>query len=400
MSDVVNVGFRTASIDVSPQFDVYSKVIIHIDNDNAISVGNNTGRVLEIDNPFGTREMAQNILNKLHGFRYQPWQAEDALLDPAAEIGDAVNTASSYGGLYMRSRKFGPLMRADISAPHDEEINHEYKYESSQERKFNRVTGEIKASLIITNNLIQSEVIARQNADNEMYSRITQTASAITAEVGRATEEEGRISSSLSLQASQIAAKVSSSGGGSSFSWILNASSHIWKANSTEVMKISASGLWLKGTIEASKGKIGGFDIGSDSLTYNGLTWGNTSKNKGAYIGQSGIQLGKNFKVDNSGNVTANSMTLAGTLKFLDSQGNIAGTMSAANLQKGAQSAYTNGSYWSGGAGAGYSAYGGLTGAYMDTISLNSGVFKMNGHNVYLGTLYINGSPYNVLRWI
>ena len=377
--------------------------------------------------------MAQNILNRLSGYQYQPYQADGALLDPAAEIGDAVGTATSYGGLYTRSRNFGRLMKADISAPHDEEINHEFKYESPQERKFTRVTGEIRASIILTNNMIQSEVVARQNADNEMSSRITQTADSITAEVQRATAAEGTLSSritqnangitaevsratqaegtlrsSLSVQASEIAAKVDSSGGGGSFSWVMNSNSHTWKANNAEVMRVSASGLWVKGQIEATSGKIGGFDIGSNALSYNGLTWGDTSRNYGAYIGQSGIQLGKNFSVDNGGNLKASNITLSGTL-------NIGGqAITADALRQGAQQSYnnygswngttstvnSNGNYWTGGAGAGYSAYGGLRGTYMETISLNSGTFKMNSHNVYLGTLYINGTAHKVLEWI
>ena len=400
MADVINLGQRVSSVDVSPQFQPYSKVIIHIDDDNAVEVGDNTGRTLEFDNPFGSREMAQNILNRVSGYQYQPYQADGALLDPAAEIGDAVGTATSYGGLYTRSRKFGRLMKADISAPHDEEINHEFKYESPQERKFTRVTGEIRASIILTNNMIQSEVVARQNADNEISSRITQTADSITAEVirataaegtlssritqnangitaevSRATQAEGTLRSSLSVQASEIAAKVDSSGGGGSFSWVLNSSSHTWKANNAEVMRASASGLWVKGQIEATSGKIGGFDIGSNALSYNGLTWGDTSKNYGAYIGQSGIQLGKNFSVDNSGNLKASNITLSGTL-------NIGGqAITADALRQGAQQSYnnygswngttstvnSNGSYWSGGASYGY--------GYGNAISQSSGSY-------------------------
>mgnify|MGYP007115354765 CR=1 FL=1 len=386
MADVINLLQRVSSVDVSPQFQPYSKVIIHINDDEAVEVGNNTGRTLEFDNPFGSEAMAQNILNRLSGYQYQPYQADGALLDPAAEIGDAIGTATSYGGLYTRSRKFGRLMKADISAPHDEEINHEFKYESPQERKFTRVTGEIRASIILTNNMIQSEVVARQNADNEMSSRITQTADSITAEVARATAAEGTLSSrisqnadgitaevqratqaegslsaSLSIQASEIAAKVSASGGGGSFSWVMNSSSHTWKSNNTDVMRISASGLWIKGQVEATSGKIGGFDIGATALQYNGLNWGDTGR-AGVYVGQSGIQLGEQFRVDYNGNVSAANMTLSGTL-------NIGGSLITADaLRQGAQQSYnnygswngatstvnSNGSYWSGGASYGY----------------------------------------------
>ena len=466
MSDVVNLGTRISNLDVSPQFDTYSKVIIHIDDDNYVQAGNDTGRTLEIDNPLGTQELANEILNKLRGFQYQPYQADGSLLDPAAEIGDAVSTPSVYGGIYTRSRTFGRLMKTDISAPCDEEINHEYEFESPQERKYKREMGDVRASLIIQSNMIQAEVVARQNADNEMSSRITQTsdaitaevfarqtavnglraetntkftqtnnaisaeamarqtaingltntmnsrftqtANAITAEVNRATQAEGNLSASLSIQASEIAAKVDSSGGGGSFSWVLDSTSHTWKSNNTEVMKVSASGLWLKGQIEATSGKIGGFDIGSNALRYNGLNYGDTDKDRGAYIGQSGIQLGKNFRVDNAGNVSANNMSLQGTLtiggSYISADDLRLGAARANSGYNGWNSAYSwtsnNGGYCTGGANAGYTAYNGLTGTYMQTISLNSGTFKMNNHNVYLGTLYVSGTPYNVLRWI
>lgn len=342
MSDSIYIGNRASNIDVSPQFQPYSKVIIHIDDDTQVVAGNNTGRTLEIDNPFGNQQMANAILQSLSGFQYQPYNADEVLLDPAAEIGDAIETPTIHGGIYSRNRSFGRLMKADVAAPNDEEINHEYVFETPTERAYKRQVEDVKASFILTNNLIQ-------------------------AEVSRATEEEGTLRSTLSVQATEIAAKVSQSGGGGSFSWVLNSNSHTWKSNNTDVMRISASGLWIKGTVEAATGKIGGFDIGSTALSYNGLTWGDTSKNYGVYIGQSGIQLGKNFSVSNSGAITASSMSLKGTLTFLNSDGTLAGTMSAADLRQGAKrandgysdwnSAYAStnvGGYCYGGAGGGY----------------------------------------------
>ena len=158
MSDVISVARRVTSVDVSPQFDNYSKVIIHVSDETAYEVGNDTGRTLEIDNPFGTQQMAEDILASLTGYQYQPYDAQGALLDPAAEIGDAVNMRGAYGGIYTRERTFGRLMKADVSAPHDEEINHEYQYESPERREFSRAIGEVKASLIIANDRIDATV--------------------------------------------------------------------------------------------------------------------------------------------------------------------------------------------------------------------------------------------------
>lgn len=364
MSDVINVGSKLSNIEASTPFEAYSKVIIHIDDETQVSAGKNGGRVLEVDNPLGTKQIAQEMLDRLNGFRYQPYQADDALLDPAAEMGDAINTPSVWGGIYTRNRTFGRLMMADISAPHDEEINHEYQYESPAERQFKREMGDVHASLRIQSDRIESEVAERKADGAELSTRITQTSDAITSEVSRATQAEGELSAALSIQAEEISAKVSESGGSNasgSFSWALTASGHRWYANGNKnpVMEVTADGLTVRGVIEATSGKIGGFDINQTYLSYNGLKYGDTDKNKGAYIGQSGIQLGSKFKVDNSGNLSCSNLRLTGNIQFYDNDDTYLGSMSAADLKSGAQSAYnwsTDGtaSYWSGGAGGGH----------------------------------------------
>lgn len=333
MSDVVGLGRRVSALDISSQFSNYSKVIIHTDDETTIEVGDDTGRTLELTNPFATQEMAENILQSLSGYQYQPYDAQDALLDPAAEIGDAANIRGTYGGIYSRSRKFGRLMTADISAPHDEEINHEYQYESPEERKFTRQLNEVKASLIIAND--------------------------------------------------RIDASVSQTGGEqASFGWSLTSDAHRWYANGQEVMSITASGLTVKGNVQATTGTIGGFNISASAIWNNISSFGGT-QSSGVYIGTNGIQLGQAFKVTSSGavtatNISANNMTLTGTL-------NIGGsTITAAALRSGAQSAYSNGSYWSGGAAGGYTA--------TNVFNNNTGVAYMNAGTINArSTFYFSG---------
>ena len=312
MSDVVALARRVGQIEVSPQFSDYSKVLIHIDDETVIEVGNDTGRTLEFTCPFATQQMAQDILSSLTGFQYQPFRVTDALMDPAAEIGDAANTRGSYGGIYSRNTKFSEMMPADIAAPQDEEINHEYKYESPQERQFKRQIDDVKASLIIAND--------------------------------------------------RIDASVSQTGGSSSsFGWSLTSNAHRWYANGQEVMAITASGLSVKGNVQATTGKIGGFNISASAIWNNISSFGG-SQSSGVYIGTNGIQLGQRFKVDSSGNVSASNMTLSGTLKIGST------TITADNLRLGAERANSgysswngttstvnsSGSYWSGGASYGY----------------------------------------------
>lgn len=305
MSDVVGLARNVGLVEVSPQFDNYSKVVIHVDDDTVIEVGNDTGRALEFSCPWGTQAMATAMLASLTGFQYQPYKAKDALLDPAAEIGDAANIRGSYGGIYARNRNFNELMPADISAPQDEEINHEYQYESPERREFKRSIDDVKASLIIAND--------------------------------------------------RIDAKVSKTGGtNSTFGWSLTSTAHTWYANGSQVMKISkADGLEVNGKVTATSGKIGNFNISATAIWNNISSFGGSQSN-GVYIGTDGIQLGQKFKVKTNGDVTATKLTVD-TLVIGGSNVSAATLNARANNGNSAFSWTTsNGSYCTGGAGYGY----------------------------------------------
>lgn len=314
MSDSVAVRNRIDNLDVSPRFDSYSKVIIHVSDDTTYEYPEgdvSSGRILEIDNPFGTKQMAMDLLQKLKGFQYQPYNAEGALLDPAAEIGDALNATSVYGGIYSRSKKFGRLMKADVSASQDEEIDHEYEYVSATERRFERSFGEVKATLAVYNDRIEAKVEADTSINRSV------------------------------------------------FGWRLRSDSwEVFAANKT-VLKATESGLEVSGKITATSGKIGGFDIGTRAI-YNNLESMESTATNGVYLGTDGIKLGQNFKVTTSGAVTASSLTLRGTLTFLNNDGTSAGTLTAANLRKYADEAYSSAcksdGYCYKGAGGGYRA--------------------------------------------
>ena len=140
----------------------WSKVVLQVDEELSYTAGDDTGRTLTAANPFGTQQMAEDMLRRLKGSSYQPYSGTDALLDPAAELGDAVEIRGYYGGIYGRTRKPGKLYSADISAPSDEEIDHEYPYKSSQERTVARQNREIKANLQVLADRILAEVEARE----------------------------------------------------------------------------------------------------------------------------------------------------------------------------------------------------------------------------------------------
>lgn len=311
MSNATYLGRKMQRFSSAPQFDGFSKVIITVSDEIEYSAGNDNGRTLRITNPWGTPQMAQDILESVLGFQYQPYTAEGAMIDPAAELGDGVTANNVYGGIYTQKIKFGPLLTATVSAPEDEELNHEYPYKSKPNKEITREAKLLRASLKIEADRITQEAEDRQS-------------------------DVRTLTAQLRVQADLIEAKVSKTGGDtSSFGWVLDESSWTIKANNADVLKATKNGLEVYGKVTATSGKIGGFDIMSNYLSYNNQAWGGTNST-GIYIGVSGIQLGKNFKVDAAGNLTAASGTFTGSVY-------------AGNIQYGGNAGYFNGGGISGG---------------------------------------------------
>ena len=291
MAESFNLLRRVKSLDTAPETDGYSGVTIFAGQDeegNNIEyfAGDRSGKVLEITNEWGTQAQADAIYKKIRGFRYQPYKAAGTTIDPSVEIGDAVTVADTYGGVFLRATDYRDTT-SDLEAPSNEEIEHEFQIQSPTNRQYERFTRSVRSSLTITATKIAAEVEAREEADKAI----------------RAT---------LSVQADAIEARVTKEGGSSSsFGWKLLNNSWTVRGNGKEIFTVDRNGAKVEGEIRATSGKIGGLDIQSDHLSYNGQTWGGTNT-WGCYIGSSGIQLGKNFKVDMSGNLEAASGRFTG----------------------------------------------------------------------------------------
>ena len=346
LSDAVNILRSMESFDKAEQFDGFSKVVITVSDEIEYSSGDDTGRTLTLNCPWGTQEIADNILQSIKGFQYQPMTANGALVDPSAEIGDGISANGVYSGIYSQEIKFNSNLPSDISAPSDEEIDEEFPYKSSQERKVERQNKEIRASLSIQADRITQEVTERQN-------------------------QVGELRATLSVQAQQIEAKVSKEGGNSSsFGWKLTATGWSVYGNGSEKFRIDKDGAYVNGEIRATSGKIGGFDIQTNYLSYNGQTWGGTNST-GAYIGVNGIQLGRNFKVDMQGNLTAAS-------------GTFSGNVNAGNIKYGGSAGYL-----SGGGLSDYSVGGGkVAGSTLGTRVMSGGIVTSLGYADYANEVF------------
>lgn len=138
----IDIGRRVAKHDYGDLFAPYTGVTINLqDGDTSFTAGDDSGRTLTVESPWASQKMADNLLAQVRGARHQPFNATGAILDPAAELGDAITVDGVTGIMYRRSQRFGTLYRSDISAPGDEEINHEIPYYPPVKRALNRVGG-------------------------------------------------------------------------------------------------------------------------------------------------------------------------------------------------------------------------------------------------------------------
>lgn len=331
MSNSVNILKNMVSFEKAEQFDGFSKVVIIVSDEIEYSAGTDTGRTLTLNCPWGTQEIANNILQSIKGFQYQPMTAENALVDPSVEIGDGISANGVYSGVYSLETKFNSNLPSSVSAPADEELYEEHTYVPKSEREVTRKFLEFQSQFRIQDGKISAEVEERKS-------------------------DTKSIRATLEVQADQITAKVNKNDGSSStFGWALETASWRIFSGSNTVLKADKNGLEVKGVIRATSGEIGGFKITSNSLTYNNQTWGGTNTN-GIYIGPSGIQLGKNFKVDAAGNLTAASGTFtgsvnAGNIRYGGSYGTLSGSGISSNSITGNRLEYNTvgTSYVSGG---------------------------------------------------
>lgn len=138
MSDKLYLGLSASSVERGEALPPISRVTVWYDDEGAFTAGDDTGRTLELDCPWATQAMADNLLASLKGYVYQPFTAGDALLDPAAELGDGVTIAGTYSVLAQADTTHDALSPSAIGAPGEEELDHEYPYRSAQSREMAR----------------------------------------------------------------------------------------------------------------------------------------------------------------------------------------------------------------------------------------------------------------------
>lgn len=325
MNEKYYIGKRASSFEVYDNVGPITGVALIVDEENEYIAGDDSGYVLELDCPYGTQQIANNVLASVQGQIYKGFRASNAVLDPLAELGDGVTINGLYSMLAYRVVNFGPGHMSEIAAPGENELNHEYPYISSTQREINRKIATTRSQIKKTAEEILLEVEATDGRVTALsvslngvtskvqglegsYSSLEQYVDSITLSVNN-----GSTSSTISLRAGgvEIASQTISMSGLVTFTGLASGTTTI-------------DGSCIRtGTIDANRLNLTG------AITFGDLSYSVQNDINDAY---SMASEAKNTAYDLDD--TVSGWTYRGTT-YIDGQKLMTGTVRASSLEGG-----------------------------------------------------------------
>ena len=356
MSDKVFLGTRMAQLDTSPSLAPVSKVILAVDSENAYIAGDDTGRTIEVTCPYGTQEMANNILAALSAYTYTPAMAQDAILDPAAEIGDGLTMGGVYTVLAQSTLTFDGLMTSDAGAPGQAEQESEYKYQSPVIADINWQLAETRSLISKTSKEIllqvENELQGLSSSFSVQLQQIQSQVTGLNGQVSSITQKVDNIT--LSVSNGSTSSSISLSVGG------VTVSSQTIQMNGLVTFTGLANGTTTidgacikTGTIEASRIDTDSLYVNAANITgsltigqlpNNVATTGDIPDKVSELLNDEGYQTERGVVEIIDGTVTADyvnalritARTLQGReVELLDSGGSKVGAMEIVNTNTG-----------------------------------------------------------------
>lgn len=156
MSDKFFVGLDLTSAEDNGVKRPISRVTLLLDDENSVTAGDDAGTELLADCPHATQAMADAILAQVKGYQYQMLSADDAALDPSAELGDGVTA----GGLYSVISRLADDGSGypGIAAPGEPELEDEYPSSGPMTQTFDRKIAQTNSRITKTAKEIRLEV--------------------------------------------------------------------------------------------------------------------------------------------------------------------------------------------------------------------------------------------------
>lgn len=306
MFDKHFVGLDLTGIEDNGMQRPISRITLLVDDENAVTAGDDTGMELTASCLHATQEMVDGLLSQVKGYQYHMFSADDADLDPAAELGDG----GTFGSVYSTISKISDdgSGYAGVSAPGEAALEEDYPSGGGpMTQTFNRKIAETRSRITKTADQIRLEVA---NELEGLSASITVELNSITARVSDAEGNIGQLQITATLLQSQITDAV---GNMSYLSQTVN-SITLGVVNGQESSTIS---LYKNGIAVASQ-----------NITFNGMvTFNDLNGNHGTVINGSAINTGT-LRLDS---LYGNIIYLRDPSGNIGAQFNIAGAATAQN---------------------------------------------------------------------
>ena len=176
--DKIYLGQRLGKFEPGLEYLPYSRVDLLDENGDLLhTAGDDTGKTLEAVHPDATQAMADAILSSIRGFTYRPYSGQEALLDPAAELGDGITLGGIYSLLAYTDTSYDALCLSDVEAPETDEIDDEYPYKDPLERLIQRNIQSLRSFITKTSEAI---TLAVEDLDKQMGQTLRVAADGVT----------------------------------------------------------------------------------------------------------------------------------------------------------------------------------------------------------------------------
>ena len=354
MSDKLFVGLGVTSVEDNGTLPPISRVTLMVDDNNAITAGDDTGREIIADCPFATQEMVNAILSRLKGYQYHAYTASDAGIDPAVELGDAVTVGGIYS-VVSRIEDDGTGYPS-IAAPGEAELEDEYPSVGPVTQTFNRQLAETRSLISKTSEEIllkvENELEGLSSSFSVQLQQIQSQVTGLNGQVSSITQKVDNIT--LSVSNGSTSSSISLSVGG------VTVSSQTIQMNGLVTFTGLANGTTTidgacikTGTIEASRIDTDSLYVNAANITgslvigqlpNNVATTGDIPDRVSELLNDEGYQTERGVVKIIDGTVTADyvnalritARTLQGReVELLDSGGSKVGAMDIVNTNTG-----------------------------------------------------------------
>lgn len=326
MSDKLFVGLGVTSVEDNGTLPPISRVTLMVDDNNAITAGDDTGREIVADCPFATQKMVNALLANLQGYQYHAYTASDAGIDPAVELGDAVTVGGIYS-VVSRIEDDGTGYPS-IAAPGEAELEDEYPSVGPVTQTFNRQISETRSLISKTSEEIllkvENELEGLSSSFSVQLQQIQSQVTGLNGQVSSITQKVDNIT--LSVSNGSTSSSISLSVGG------VTVSSQTIQMNGLVTFTGLANGTT---TIDGACIKTGTIEAERLNLT-GAITWNDLSNRVQGDIetAQQDASDALSMANDVSGTVDDWSYRYGGTT-YIDGTKLMTGTVTATKLQGG-----------------------------------------------------------------